>query len=166
MLGIVSLRNFKRQRARDDILPPILFLSETTPDDVHDIEAVAGSAGTIGGLTSHLAVMCRGMGKPCVVGTQIQSDDIRREIILETGLRIGEKTPVFLDGTNGTLVFSDSPDLKPQYSTVRHENEVREAVLHAIRNVSADRAAFTDLSIKEQNHVALLKYRLREFGIL
>jgi pyruvate,orthophosphate dikinase len=143
-----------------------LFLIEATPDDVHDIETAAASAGSIGGLTSHLAVMSRGMGKACVVGTQIQTDEIRREIILKTGHRIGENTPVVLDGTNGVLVFSDSPDLEPKYFTVRHESEVREVVLRAIQNVSADKAVFTDLSVEEQNPIALLKYRLREFGIL
>jgi hypothetical protein len=56
-------------------------------------------------------LMCRGMGKPCVVGTQIQADESRREIVLKTGARIRENVPVLLDGTNGVLAFSDSPDL-------------------------------------------------------
>ena len=166
VLGRVSLSRFKRQPAREGMLPPILFLIEATPDDVHDIATASASAGSFGGLMSHLAVMCRGMAKPCVVGTRIRIDEIRREVILTTGLRIRENSPVLLDGTKGLLAFSDSPDLEPKYSTVWHEREVREAVLRAIQNVSADKAAFSSLSVEEQSHIALLKYRLREFGIV
>ena len=48
--------------------PVILVRKETTPDDIHGMDVAKGILTAVGGLTSHAAVVARGMGRPCVVG--------------------------------------------------------------------------------------------------
>ena len=48
--------------------PVILIRKETTPDDIHGMDASKGIVTAVGGKSSHAAVVARGMGVPCVVG--------------------------------------------------------------------------------------------------
>ena len=48
--------------------PVILVRAETVPDDIHGMEVAKGILTSRGGMTSHAAVVCRGMGTPCVAG--------------------------------------------------------------------------------------------------
>ena len=58
----------------------ILVRRETTPDDIHGMDAAKGILTSTGGLTSHAAVVCRGMGKPCVCGAAaVDVDDQARD---------------------------------------------------------------------------------------
>ena len=54
--------------------PVILVRKETTPDDIHGMDVSKGILTAVGGLTSHAAVVARGMGRPCVVGASSISD--------------------------------------------------------------------------------------------
>jgi phosphohistidine swiveling domain-containing protein len=162
VLGRVSLRRFERNRR--DALPPVLFLGDATPDDVDDIETAVASVGRVGGLTSHLAAICRRVRRPCVVGAPFLIDEMKRELTLISDQKIFENDPVFVDGTNGALVFSNSPVFVPRYVIVHHEDTVRTAILRAIQNAS-EHKKFRLLSIEDQRHIASLKYRLRELGI-
>jgi len=59
--------------------PVILVRGETTPEDIHGMEVVAGILTSRGGMTSHAAVVTRGMGKCCVVGAgEIEIDDKKK----------------------------------------------------------------------------------------
>ena len=62
-------------KAGDDV---ILVRWETTPDDIHGLIQARGVLTAHGGMTSHAAVVARGMGKPCVAGCEGLSIDIRR----------------------------------------------------------------------------------------
>ena len=90
----------------------ILVRHETTPEDIHGMYAAEGILTARGGLTSHAAVIARGMGKPCVVGCQ----DL--DINVEAGrLRIGEheltrEHTVTIDGTSGE-VYAGSISIVP-----------------------------------------------------
>ena len=84
--------------------PIILVRAETTPEDIHGMEVAVGILTARGGMTSHAAVVARGMGKCCVVGaTGIQVDDLRRE--LRIGQRIlREGDWISLDGSTGRVI--------------------------------------------------------------
>ena len=94
--------------------PVILVRAETTPEDIHGMEVAAGILTSRGGMTSHAAVVTRGMGKCCVAG----AGDI--EVIEKTGeMRV--KGQVFkagdwisLDGTTGRVIKGKLDTLPPQ----------------------------------------------------
>src|SRR5260370_4958392 len=67
--------------------PVVLVRSETTPEDIHGMEVAAGILTARGGMTSHAAVVTRGMGKCCIAGTgDVEVDDKKKE------MRVGELT--------------------------------------------------------------------------
>jgi len=84
--------------------PVILVRGETTPEDIHGMEVAVGILTARGGMTSHAAVVTRGMGKCCVVGAgEIEVNDKKKE------MRVGELTLkegdwLSLDGTSGRVI--------------------------------------------------------------
>jgi pyruvate,orthophosphate dikinase len=94
---------------REDVL---LVRWETTPDDIHGMIAAKGILTVHGGMTSHAAVVARGMGKPCVAGCEDVSIDLRARTarIGETELREGDV--ITIDGGTGRVIIG-SVDLVP-----------------------------------------------------
>ncbi|MBV9084085.1 MAG: pyruvate, phosphate dikinase, partial [Acidobacteriaceae bacterium] len=103
--------------------PVILVRKETTPDDIHGMDVSKGILTAVGGLTSHAAVVARGMGRPCVVGASAVSVDEDKKIatILFEGkkLVLKEGEWISLDGTLGEVYLgqckTNEPDPKSHY---------------------------------------------------
>jgi pyruvate, orthophosphate dikinase len=103
--------------------PVILVRKETTPDDIHGMDVSKGILTAVGGLTSHAAVVARGMGRPCVVGASSVSVDEKTKsaTILSQGkkLVIKEGEWISLDGTLGEVYLgqcaTSEPDPKSHY---------------------------------------------------
>ena len=89
----------------------ILVRDETTPDDIHGLVASEGVLTARGGMTSHAAVVARGMGKPCVAGcSALRIDGKRRTIALgEDALELSEDDYITLDGTTGNIYAGALP---------------------------------------------------------
>lgn len=86
----------------------ILVRPETSPDDIHGFIASEGILTAKGGLTSHAAVVARGMGKPCITGcTGLDVDLVNRKITLN-GLVLEEGTVITIDGTSGSVIIGQS----------------------------------------------------------
>ncbi|HLB88719.1 MAG TPA: pyruvate, phosphate dikinase, partial [Terriglobales bacterium] len=84
--------------------PVILVRAETTPEDIHGMEVAAGILTSRGGMTSHAAVVTRGMGKCCVAGAgDIQVDERAREMRVR-GQVFKEGDWISLDGTTGHVI--------------------------------------------------------------
>jgi pyruvate, orthophosphate dikinase len=84
--------------------PVILVRAETTPEDIHGMEVAAGILTSRGGMTSHAAVVTRGMGKCCVAGAgDIHVDEKKREMHVK-GQVFGEGDWISLDGTTGRVI--------------------------------------------------------------
>ncbi|HVP43895.1 MAG TPA: pyruvate, phosphate dikinase [Terriglobales bacterium] len=84
--------------------PVILVRSETTPEDIHGMEVAVGILTSRGGMTSHAAVVTRGMGKCCVAGAgEIEVDDKAREMRVK-GQVFKEGDWISLDGTTGRVI--------------------------------------------------------------
>ncbi|HEY3130364.1 MAG TPA: pyruvate, phosphate dikinase [Acidobacteriota bacterium] len=82
----------------------ILLRTETTPDDIHGMEAAAGIVTTRGGMTSHAAVVARGMGRCCVVGCEaIRIDEERKEVQAD-GRVFHEGEFISVDGSDGRVM--------------------------------------------------------------
>jgi pyruvate, orthophosphate dikinase len=85
--------------------PVVLVRIETSPEDIAGMHAAAGILTTRGGLTSHAAVVARGMGKPCIVGCgSLRVDYSRGEIRAADKLPLQEGDYISIDGTTGEVM--------------------------------------------------------------
>ena len=169
LIGSVRLRGFSRadrgKRRGPSALPAVLVIDEATPDDVSDVDAAAAAIGSIGGLSCHLAVMCRGMAKPCLVGSGIRVDERSRSLVLPDDSRIAEGSTVAVDANSGVVEFSDYPSLIADSVVVSRIEEMRSSVIEILLR-ETEHQHFRELSIQDQTHLAALKHRLREICAL
>ena len=93
--------------------PVILVRIETSPEDFHGMVAAQGVLTARGGMTSHAAVVARGMGKPCVSGcTALQIDYAKGEVhVAEFTFRIGDF--ITIDGATGNVMLGKVPTVEP-----------------------------------------------------
>ncbi|MDQ2784885.1 MAG: pyruvate, phosphate dikinase [Chloroflexota bacterium] len=93
--------------------PVILVRIETSPEDFHGMVAAQGVLTARGGMTSHAAVVARGMGKPCVSGcTALQIDYGKGEVhVAEFTFRIGDF--ITIDGATGNVLLGKVPTVEP-----------------------------------------------------
>src|SRR5947209_4938474 len=94
--------------------PVILVRAETTPEDIHGMEVAAGILTSRGGMTSHAAVVTRGMGKCCVAGAgDIEVNERTREMRVK-GQLFHEGDWISLDGTTGRVIKGKLDTLPPK----------------------------------------------------
>jgi len=87
----------------------ILVRPETTPDDIHGMDAAQGILTARGGMTSHAAVVARGMGKCCVAGCESAKVDEHGKKFTVGDLTVGEGEWISLDGTTGEVLLGQLP---------------------------------------------------------
>jgi pyruvate,orthophosphate dikinase len=92
----------------------ILVRWETTPDDIHGLIHAAGILTAHGGMTSHAAVVARGMGKPCVAGCEALSIDIDARTITLGNQTLAEGDILTIDGGTGAVIVGEVPLVPPQ----------------------------------------------------
>ncbi len=94
--------------------PVILVRAETTPEDIHGMEVAAGILTSRGGMTSHAAVVTRGMGKCCVAGAgDIHVDEKKREMQAK-GQTFKAGDWISLDGTTGRVIKGKLNSIPPK----------------------------------------------------
>jgi pyruvate,orthophosphate dikinase len=94
----------------------VLVRTETTPDDIHGIVAAQGILTSRGGMTSHAAVVARGMGKPCVCGCEaIRIDYIKAEFSVGS-IVIKQGEIISIDGATGRVILGQVPMKDPEIS--------------------------------------------------
>ncbi len=94
----------------------ILVRPETLPEDIRALHLVEGILTTRGGMTSHAAVIARGMGKPCVAGAGTLRIDKIEETITGPGLYLKRGDVITIDGSSGQVIRGEVPVLKPSLS--------------------------------------------------
>jgi pyruvate,orthophosphate dikinase len=92
----------------------VLVRWETTPDDIHGMIAAQGILTVHGGMTSHAAVVARGMGKPCVAGAEGVSIDQAKKTAQIGGVTVNEGEPITLDGGTGQVYIGEVELVPPQ----------------------------------------------------
>jgi pyruvate, orthophosphate dikinase len=92
----------------------ILVRWETTPDDIHGLIHAAGVLTAHGGMTSHAAVVARGMGKPCVAGCDGLSIDFDARTISLGGQTLSEGDMLTIDGGTGAVIVGEVPLVPPK----------------------------------------------------
>ncbi|MBY5569602.1 pyruvate, phosphate dikinase [Rhizobium leguminosarum] len=94
----------------------ILLRVETSPEDIHGMHAAEGILTTRGGMTSHAAVVARGMGIPCVVGAGTMRIDVRNERLLGVGVTLKKGDIITIDGSAGQVLKGEVPMIQPALS--------------------------------------------------
>lgn len=93
----------------------ILVRPETTPEDIKGVIAAQGVLTSRGGMTSHAAVVARGMGKPAVVGCESIKINMDEGFFLtEKGLRVNKGDIITIDGTTGSVILGEAPTIEPE----------------------------------------------------
>ena len=94
----------------------ILVRVETSPEDIHGMHAAEGILTTRGGMTSHAAVVARGMGKPCVSGAGSLRVDHKTGTLIALGAAFKKGDVITIDGGNGQVLKGSVPMLQPELS--------------------------------------------------
>ncbi|WP_227339814.1 pyruvate, phosphate dikinase [Sphingopyxis sp. P8] len=92
----------------------ILVRVETSPEDIHGMHAAKGILTARGGMTSHAAVVARGMGRPCVSGAGGLSIDGAARVLRVAGRELKEGDVITLDGSTGEVMAGEVPTLQPE----------------------------------------------------
>jgi pyruvate,orthophosphate dikinase len=91
----------------------ILVRVETSPEDIHGMHAAEGILTTRGGMTSHAAVVARGMGKPCVSGAGALRVDYRAQTMTAGGTTLKRGDTLTIDGATGQVLAGKVPMMVP-----------------------------------------------------
>ncbi len=94
----------------------ILVRTETSPEDIHGMHAALGILTSRGGSTSHAAVVARGMGRPCVVGTSELRIDYRSQTMIAGGVTVRAGETITMDGGSGEVMLGSVPTVEPELS--------------------------------------------------
>mgnify|MGYP001381220192 CR=1 FL=1 len=131
--------------------PVILVRTETSPDDFHGMVVAKAIVTTRGGMTSHAAVVARGMGRCCVVGARdIQIDETRRTFSAN-GYTVADHEWITVDGTTGRVLLGKVPTIDPEFS-------------HHFRQLMSWADEIRDLGVRTNADTPADARRAREFG--
>ena len=104
------------ERLSHDDVSVILCRQETSPEDIHGMHASTGILTSRGGMTSHAAVVARGMGRPCVSGAGDLHIDSKAKLMRKGSLEIKEGDTVTIDGSTGEIMLGSVDTIKPELS--------------------------------------------------
>jgi pyruvate,orthophosphate dikinase len=92
----------------------ILVRIETSPEDIHGMHAAKGILTCRGGMTSHAAVVARGMGRPCVSGAGSIQIDYKAKLMRIGGVEIRQDDTITIDGSTGEVMLGAVPTIQPE----------------------------------------------------
>ena len=94
----------------------VLVREETSPEDIHGMHAAVGILTTRGGMTSHAAVVARGMGRPCVCGAGELHIDYKAQTLSARGMTLKAGDVITLDGSSGEIMVGEVKTVQPELS--------------------------------------------------
>jgi len=94
----------------------LLVRIETSPEDIHGMHAARGILTARGGMTSHAAVVARGMGRPCVSGAGGLRIDYAKQVFTAAGVTVRKGETVTIDGSTGQVMKGAVPTIQPELS--------------------------------------------------
>jgi pyruvate,orthophosphate dikinase len=95
----------------------ILVRTETSPEDIHGMHAAVGVLTTRGGMTSHAAVVARGMGRPCVSGAGDLRIDEHQKVMKVRDVVVKDGDLLTIDGGTGEVMLGEVPTIQPDLSS-------------------------------------------------
>ena len=114
--GKVVFDSEEAERLNDMMQDTILVRVETSPEDIQGMHAAKGILTARGGMTSHAAVVARGMGRPCVSGSSEIDINHDLKIFKTSSVEIKEGDIITIDGSTGRIILGEVPTVKPEIS--------------------------------------------------
>ncbi|ADM08593.1 pyruvate phosphate dikinase [Parvularcula bermudensis HTCC2503] len=114
--GKVVFTADEAERLANDGQKVILVRTETSPEDIHGMHAAVGIVTARGGMTSHAAVVARGMGRPCVCGAAEVRIDKAGTAFTVSGRTVSAGDQITLDGATGEVFFGAVKTIEPELS--------------------------------------------------
>ena len=114
--GKVVFSSEEAERLNAMMQDTILVRIETSPEDIHGMHAAKGILTARGGMTSHAAVVARGMGRPCVSGSSEININYNNKSFKTSNLEIKEGDIITIDGSTGRVILGKVPTVKPEIS--------------------------------------------------
>ena len=114
--GKVVFTSDEAERLNSMMQNTILVRVETSPEDIHGMHAAKGILTARGGMTSHAAVVARGMGRPCVSGSSEIEIDYENKIFKTKNYNIKEGDLITIDGSTGRIILGEVKTVKPEIS--------------------------------------------------
>ena len=114
--GKVVFTSEEAERLNNMMQDVILVRVETSPEDIQGMHAAKGILTARGGMTSHAAVVARGMGRPCVSGSSEIDIDYEKKIFKTASVEIKEGDIITIDGSSGRIILGSVPTVKPEIS--------------------------------------------------
>uniref|UniRef100_UPI003BAAD368 pyruvate, phosphate dikinase n=1 Tax=Stappia sp. TaxID=1870903 RepID=UPI003BAAD368 len=114
--GEIVFSSDEAEEAKNAGRKVILVRVETSPEDIHGMHAAEGILTLRGGMTSHAAVVARGMGKPCVSGAGALRIDARVGTLSVAGRKLQRGERITIDGTSGQVLVGEVDMLQPEMS--------------------------------------------------
>jgi len=114
--GKVVFTSEEAERLNDMMQDTILVRIETSPEDIQGMHAAKGILTARGGMTSHAAVVARGMGRPCVSGSSEIDINYDQKIFKTSSVEIKEGDVITIDGSTGRIIQGEVPTVKPEIS--------------------------------------------------
>ena len=102
----------------------ILVRPETKPDDIHGITAAVGVVTSRGGVTSHAAVVTRGLGKPCIVGCEGIQVDLEAGLFTADDRTVKEGEHISMDGASGSVYLGELATVNTRLEDLPEANEL------------------------------------------
>ena len=121
----------------------ILVRDETSPEDIHGMFSSVAILTTKGGMTSHAAVVARGMGKPCIVGAENLVIDYSKKTISSKEISLEEGDLISIDGSTGEIFIGEleleAPELSEEFNTLMEWcNEIKKLEIRANAETAVD----------------------------
>jgi pyruvate,orthophosphate dikinase len=114
--GKVVFSADEAERLNEMMQNSILVRTETSPEDIHGMHAAKGILTSRGGMTSHAAVVARGMGRPCVSGSTEINIDYVNKIFKAGDVTVKEGDIITIDGSSGEIILGEVSTVKPEIS--------------------------------------------------
>jgi len=114
--GRVVFSSNEAERLNSVMQDTILVRVETSPEDIHGMHAAKGILTARGGMTSHAAVVARGMGRPCVSGSSEIDINYEAKTFKTSTTEVKEGDVITIDGSSGRIILGEVPTVKPEIS--------------------------------------------------
>jgi pyruvate,orthophosphate dikinase len=138
---VFSAEDAEKAAAKDEKV--ILVRPETSPEDIGGMDAAQGILTARGGMTSHAAVVARGMGKPCVAGCTAVNIEEKKKSFWVGSTTVKEGDVITLNGSMGQVVVGEvplvAPDMSGDFNTImKWTDEIRELGIRANADTPTD----------------------------
>ncbi|HEY9677375.1 MAG TPA: pyruvate, phosphate dikinase [Drouetiella sp.] len=122
-IGIISFDPNESEKLANEMNEKVILVRiETCPDDIHGIVPAQGVITTRGGMTSHAAVVARGMGKPCVAGCESVKIDMQKQEFTVNGKTFKKGEVISIDGSTGEIfagaIATHEPEFSKEFTTL------------------------------------------------